>query len=240
MESLSLASSSSGSSSSMNASTLVEVPISITPVIKSTRGSKIPLYVDISFGKEVASLDFACLRFDNYYVSSVGLMAQVGNVSGGYFTVLENKVLMPKADCEYGAQCGFSIRVEELNLNKIVNDNSSSAGSTCGLLRGLKSFRLYVYQPSPQWDAFELRNIKAFAQRANSAATATISGQAAATSVQLQSIRSMVACDLDLLLELRRQQSEQTSSSSSLRGSDRDLERYRRDIGKKKDKKRRK
>lgn len=219
----------------------LELLVTCTPVHKTRNGNKVLLYVDVVFGKEIASMDLSYLSFDNNYVSSIAVTMQL-TTSSSFFTVLENKVLMPKPDCEKGAQSNYKIRMDELNFKS--PDVAALAGSGISILRALKTIRIYLYQSSPQWETFELRNIRAWSQRpttsVNNSNALSLSMNSASLSSS-SSIRSMMTADIELLMDLKRRQNDMTTSSSlGIVGSDSELHRYRRDLSKKKERKRRK
>jgi hypothetical protein len=220
---------------------LLEIPVACAPVYKSRGGNKILLYIDVAFGKEVGSVDLSYITFDNNYVASIAIMMQL-TTSGGFFAALDSKILMPQPDCEGGAQCTCKIKADELSIR-----STETPGSGVSPLRCLRTIRIYLYQPSPQWEIFELRNIRAWCIRplpptvslANSSSVNTPTFSTTSSSTSHSTITAMATSDLEFLIDLKRRQSEKASFVAPVR-SDNELQRYRRDLSKKKDKKRRK
>ena len=122
--------------------TAPEIAISCSTVV-SKKDSARPciVYVDITFLDSKTQLD--AILFQNYYVSSVSLFQPIKN--GQEVCILESKQLMKKYYSESGAQIFHSISVSEFN------ENYAEGGS----------IRIYLFQPSSQWNSFEIRNIRA-------------------------------------------------------------------------------
>jgi hypothetical protein len=122
--------------------THVPVPIFCSPTVARNDHTKpMSSYFDISF-LEPASLALRPLHaivFRNQYVSSI-------SCSQSELVVLDKKVLMPHPTCVNSAQQLFVLYVSEFNSR---------------FREGL-AIRVHLYQPSPQWSSFDLKNVKAY------------------------------------------------------------------------------
>lgn len=103
-------------------------------------------YFDISFLDPAALLvrPLHALVFENHYVSSLSCAQQVSD--GTEFVVLDRKLLMPSISSAEGAQQTFHVQTAEFNSR---------------YQPGLP-IRVYLFQPSPHWTSFDLRDVKAY------------------------------------------------------------------------------
>jgi len=144
---------------------VIKCPISVFcgPVIRreSTRPSSV--YFDLTLlpdndSKASGSMQMHTVTFENYFTYSITVSQIVdtagsGSTSGSgtvdqYVNVLENRVLMRDPSSESDAHLTHVLSVQE--FNEFYNPN--------------KGLRFTLYQPSPMWASFELRNVQAFAK----------------------------------------------------------------------------
>lgn len=90
--------------------------------------------------------------FQNYYVYSISISQFT---SSQEVFLLENKQLMKSPYCEIGGQQTFTVTVSDLVKGGFSHDV-------------LTTLRVYIYQPSPQWAKFELKQIRALGKSISS------------------------------------------------------------------------
>jgi hypothetical protein len=104
-------------------------------------------YLDISFLDPAALLarPLHALVFENSYVSSISCAQQVSD--GTEFVILDRQLLMPSVSSCVGAQQVHTVLASAFNSR----------------YRGGLPIRVYLFQPSPHWTAFDLKDVRGFA-----------------------------------------------------------------------------
>lgn len=212
---------------------LIEIPIhSQGSYRKNPRtGNKQLMYIEISFGRDVQ--DLKVLTFENYYTASISIamLSPSPGVGGGFISVpvIPSKTIMPRPDCEAQGESLCVVPVTEFQTPYV---------------RG-HPLRIHIYQPSVLWNVYEIRNIKAYAARSQSAGAA---GSAASSTdstrpptVATGILGRIVASDISALLtyrkkELQNMKSASSSSSGVSAGAEYSLPDGRRGTSKKKEK----
>ena len=134
-------------------------------------------YFDVSFLDPVALLDqpLHALVFENHYVSSISCAQQVSD--GTEFVILDRKLLMPSISSAEGAQQTFHVLTSEFNSR---------------YQEGLP-IRLYLFQPSPHWTSFDLKDVKAYCRIPRDTAACAVSTAAGPFSADLRLLREASA-----------------------------------------------
>lgn len=116
-------------------------------IVRKDNAKPMCSYFDVSFldpGSLIGS-PLHALVFDNFYVSSISCAQQISD--GTEFIILDRKLLMPSNASAEGSQQTFHILTSEFNSR----------------YQEALPIRIYLFQPSPQWTSFDLKNVKAFA-----------------------------------------------------------------------------
>lgn len=192
---------------SVNAQMSKEISISCQPLAKTGRQH----YIDVRFDSPSENLDY--LVFQNYYTSSLTISQQVRGSE--YSPILVDKILMPFPDCENGSQSLFSISIDEFS--------SFSSG---------KSLRIYLFQPSPCWQHFEIRTLKAFKKTSEKHSTNIGMSSPSSKILDHSNICSLICADLKTLLEAHK---KKTFSKAVDFGGDAPID-FKRTTGKKREK----
>lgn len=116
-------------------------------------------YFDISFldPSSLLTAPLHALVFNNYYVSSISCTQQISD--GTEFVILDRKQLMPSPSSAEGSQQLYHILASDFNSR----------------YQQVLPIRIYLFQPSPHWTSFDLKNVKAYSlNEPNMRNTATV------------------------------------------------------------------
>ena len=140
----------------MDMSSESKVPIFCGPIIHRNDQTPSGVYFDVTIlpnglnnGEQLESL-----HFDNFYCSSLSLSQANGpsdQLGSSSFCTLYNYRMMADPGTETGAQDHFAIRVSDIGPD----------------FHPSKPLRFTLFQPSPTWKSFDLRNIT-FLKKASS------------------------------------------------------------------------
>jgi len=181
-----------------------------TPVIRRDATRPSQCYLDLTFldnsnkngadgGMSVQDID--AIIFKNHYTSSITVCTQEDAASSSgssssmagssFIPILENRQLMPSPHYENGCQDWVTVHVSEFNKHY-------QAG---------KPLRIYLLQPSPVWNAYEIRHICAVGKSKNGAHVAPVAdgglpGKGAETEAvwRSRSLSSLIQADSRFLL----------------------------------------
>jgi hypothetical protein len=158
-----------------------EVLVSVTMRLAKSGQARQLSFAEIRF-PEGTFEDFERMEFENYYTASISVH-QINPTDS--ITLLQRKTLMDCADCEIYSQRKFCFSRNELSQQ----------------LSG-KIIRIYLFQPSPMWQQFEIRNIKAFVK----APSGKDSKKMQVPGVERISVSQMILADLAILVEAQQRQ----------------------------------
>mmetsp|Transcript_8835 Transcript_8835/g.16241 ORF Transcript_8835/g.16241 Transcript_8835/m.16241 type:complete len:184 (+) Transcript_8835:149-700(+) len=133
---------------SENGEELVEAVFKVQPQVVKDEKRPSVIYQQITF-KDPIQLAFICFR--NYYCGYITIKRQTSSSDGKkvWQTILHRHQLMKDPHFEDDAQARHTICMKQMNSKYVSGER-------------IKDLRFYLYQPSPSWRSFGLRQLTCY------------------------------------------------------------------------------